>query len=85
MMRVVEQTEKVPLTGQCVCACYKAAAFAAIASEASTLIKVKFLVKFFRLLLQYTLHLQARSVCAIFLSTRDYIDFYPRDAVLARY
>jgi len=82
MMRVVEQTEKVPLTGQCVCACYKAAAFAAIASEASTLIKVKT----FRLRLHLpAYHLQARSVCAIFLSTRDYIDFYPRDAVLARY
>ena len=64
-------------------ACYKVGACEAAVVEA----KARFvLIRTLRLLLHLpAYHLRGRSVCAIFLSTRNYSDFYPRDAVLARY
>ena len=75
----MEPNEEMPLTGQCVCACYKAAAFAAAAAEAILSGDARgaiTLLNFFRPLLHLpAYHLRGRSVCAIFLSTRDYSDF----------
>ena len=68
----MEPKEEVPLKGQCVCVCYKAATFAAAADDLASAF-TRFSTS------------TVRSVCAIFLSTRNCSDFYPRDAVLARY
>jgi len=66
----LEPKEEVPLTGQCVCACCTAAASAAAIVDARARCM---LVRTFRPHLHLPVyHLQARSVCAIFLSTTDY-------------
>jgi len=69
----MEQKEEVPLKGQCVCVCYKAATFAAAADDLASAFT------------SFDSSSTVRSVCAIFLYTRNCGDFYPRDAVLARY